>query len=338
MYDAIKSHHDRPVNVLDYNEYRKLEEKRDRILLKKTLYEQKKTGDESQVALLNDELERQKREKEDLNSRADALKRQLAKVQKDIVGIDKARQKEVQRVEQEKRRDIIKRSGQPLPLASGTASKTGGSNSRYLSKNTSRSPGKRVQSPGSSNLPNLSNVKSSGYGGHTRQRTPSRERVTRRSPSRDRHQKSSQGTRIAHVDHASNRTGRTGITAVTGRTAQPTMAHNLGAHDNSIAPTEDGRTAAYNADRSFGNLDATNHQSGITSITGLPNDPFGNIVEQADPVVVNAEADDQPMFTEIPMETRESNVEVGGRREISSSQADRIINQMIDEEQKTRIN
>ena len=95
MYDQIKSHADRPINVLDYNEYRKLEEKRDRILLKKTLYEQKKINDESQVALLNDELASQKEAKEGLNSKVSGLKRQLAKIQKDIVDIDKSRKKEV---------------------------------------------------------------------------------------------------------------------------------------------------------------------------------------------------------------------------------------------------
>ena len=36
----------RPVSVIDYNEFRKLEDKRDRILLKKTLYERKKVNDE----------------------------------------------------------------------------------------------------------------------------------------------------------------------------------------------------------------------------------------------------------------------------------------------------
>ena len=46
IYDQLRSQHDRPVNVLDYNEYRKLEEKRDRILLKKTLYDRKKVNDE----------------------------------------------------------------------------------------------------------------------------------------------------------------------------------------------------------------------------------------------------------------------------------------------------
>jgi len=47
----------RPVSVIDYNEFRKLEDKRDKILLKKTLYERKKVNDESQVKLLNNELD-----------------------------------------------------------------------------------------------------------------------------------------------------------------------------------------------------------------------------------------------------------------------------------------
>ena len=36
----------RPVSVIDYNEFRKLEDKRDRIQLKKVLYERKKVNDE----------------------------------------------------------------------------------------------------------------------------------------------------------------------------------------------------------------------------------------------------------------------------------------------------
>ena len=46
----------RAVSVIDYQEYRKLEDKRDRIMLKKSLYERKKVNDESQVVLLNEEL------------------------------------------------------------------------------------------------------------------------------------------------------------------------------------------------------------------------------------------------------------------------------------------
>lgn len=99
IYDKIKAQHDRPVNVLDYNEYRKLEEKRDRILLKKTLYDRKKVNDEQQVALLNEELESQKKTKDDLNHKVSGLQRQLSKIQKDIVDIDRNRKREVQKVE-----------------------------------------------------------------------------------------------------------------------------------------------------------------------------------------------------------------------------------------------
>ena len=48
----------RPISVIDYNEFRKLEDKKDRILLKKLLYERKKNHDETQVGLLSDELDK----------------------------------------------------------------------------------------------------------------------------------------------------------------------------------------------------------------------------------------------------------------------------------------
>ena len=51
----------RVVSVTDWQEYRKLEDKRDRIMLKKTLYERKKVNDESQVVLLNEELNKYQR-------------------------------------------------------------------------------------------------------------------------------------------------------------------------------------------------------------------------------------------------------------------------------------
>ena len=73
IYDQLKAQHDRPVNVLDYNEYRKLEEKRDRISLKKTLYERKKINDEQQVGLLNEELEKQKQAKDAYNRQVQGL-------------------------------------------------------------------------------------------------------------------------------------------------------------------------------------------------------------------------------------------------------------------------
>lgn len=43
-----------------------MEDKKDRVLLKKTLYERKKVNDESQVVLLNSELNKYQKEKEDL--------------------------------------------------------------------------------------------------------------------------------------------------------------------------------------------------------------------------------------------------------------------------------
>ena len=55
--DLSMMNNTRPVSVIDYNEFRKLEDKRDKILLKKTLYERKKVNDESQVKLLNNELD-----------------------------------------------------------------------------------------------------------------------------------------------------------------------------------------------------------------------------------------------------------------------------------------
>lgn len=42
----------RPVSVFDYNEYRKLEDKKDRIVLKKELYERKQKADELKNLLL----------------------------------------------------------------------------------------------------------------------------------------------------------------------------------------------------------------------------------------------------------------------------------------------
>jgi len=39
----------RPVSVIDYNEYRKLEDKRERIILKRKLYDHKKDGDLANV-------------------------------------------------------------------------------------------------------------------------------------------------------------------------------------------------------------------------------------------------------------------------------------------------
>ena len=46
----------RQVSVFDYNEYRKLEDKRDRIVLKKDLYERKKENDFQKNGILSKEI------------------------------------------------------------------------------------------------------------------------------------------------------------------------------------------------------------------------------------------------------------------------------------------
>ena len=56
----------RPVSVFDYNEYRKLEDKKDRIALKKDLYERKKAADESRIKFLNGERDVNDDTKQDL--------------------------------------------------------------------------------------------------------------------------------------------------------------------------------------------------------------------------------------------------------------------------------
>lgn len=112
----------RVVSVTDYQEYRKLEDKRDRIMLKKTLYERKKVSDESQVVLLNEELNKYQRRKDELNNLIPTLKKQLRTLQKKIVTVDKTRKKELYNVEQEKRRDIIRRAGREVPYQSHSGS------------------------------------------------------------------------------------------------------------------------------------------------------------------------------------------------------------------------
>ena len=111
----------RPVDVHDYNEYRKLEDKRDRIMLKKTLYEKKKVNDESQIALLNDELNNYQSEKAGLNKKLRLLRQQLEGVKSDVSNMEKSRKKLIQQVEQQKRREIIRRSGKEVPYLSNTA-------------------------------------------------------------------------------------------------------------------------------------------------------------------------------------------------------------------------
>lgn len=64
-------------------------------MLKKTLYEKKKVGDEEQVVLLNDELNKYQNHKKGLNSKLVNLKKQLKELQKNVVQVDKTRKKEV---------------------------------------------------------------------------------------------------------------------------------------------------------------------------------------------------------------------------------------------------
>ena len=47
---------DRTIAAIDREEYKKLEEKQNRIMLKKKLYEKKKVEDEEQVLALNEDL------------------------------------------------------------------------------------------------------------------------------------------------------------------------------------------------------------------------------------------------------------------------------------------
>jgi hypothetical protein len=56
----------RPVSVIDYNEYRKLEEKRERIILKRKLYDNKKQGDLANVNDLDSKLDQKLQENDEL--------------------------------------------------------------------------------------------------------------------------------------------------------------------------------------------------------------------------------------------------------------------------------
>ena len=84
-------------------------------MLKKTLYERKKMTDEQQVVILNEELNQYQKSKDELNDKLNNLKKQLRVLQKDIVTVDKTRKKELHNVEQEKRREIIRRAGREVP-------------------------------------------------------------------------------------------------------------------------------------------------------------------------------------------------------------------------------
>ena len=70
------------------------------------------------MVLLNDELNKYQNHKKGLNSKLATLKKQLKELQKNVVQVDKTRKKQVQEVEQEKRRDIIRRQGREVPYQS----------------------------------------------------------------------------------------------------------------------------------------------------------------------------------------------------------------------------
>ena len=133
--------------MIDYNEYRKLEDKRDRILLKKTLYERKKDNDERQVRLLNEELTQQHDERERVNRRLQVLRDQLEGLQRNIVSIERNRRREVKQVEQKKRQDIIRRAGKDIPYQSHSGAVTSDSRSRSINASRNPSINTRSKSP-----------------------------------------------------------------------------------------------------------------------------------------------------------------------------------------------
>lgn len=137
----------RTVSAIDYAEYRKLEDKRDRIMLKKTLYERKKVNDEGEVVKLNGELNLYQRQKEDLNGMLAALKKQLKQLQKEIVSVDKNRRKELHQVEQEKRRDIIRRAGKEVPYQSHSGVTSNSRSKSQLTKSNISAVSKSPRDP-----------------------------------------------------------------------------------------------------------------------------------------------------------------------------------------------
>lgn len=76
--------------------------------------------------LLNEELNNYHQGKDNLTGKLNSLKKQLRQLQKDISQVDKTRKKELHQVEQEKRRDIIRRAGREVPYQShsGVTSKS----------------------------------------------------------------------------------------------------------------------------------------------------------------------------------------------------------------------
>lgn len=67
------------------------------------------------MVILNEELNQYQHTKKDLSDQLSALRNKLKDLQKDIVSVDKNRKKELHKVEQEKRRDIIRRAGREVP-------------------------------------------------------------------------------------------------------------------------------------------------------------------------------------------------------------------------------
>ena len=65
--------HTRTVSVTDEKEYQKLQEKLERITLKKTLYDRKQLADEGMVVTLNEQLNLRAARRDELNGRLEAL-------------------------------------------------------------------------------------------------------------------------------------------------------------------------------------------------------------------------------------------------------------------------
>ena len=76
-------------------------------------------------------------------------------------------------------------------------------------------------------------------------------------------------------------------------------------------------------------------QGEATSFTAIPNEIFGSTVEQANPIVIHAESEiGQPLGTEIPLETVDGHSDSVPRREISTAEANRIVDAMIEEQKQ----
>ena len=114
----------RPVSVFDYNEYRKLEDKKDRIDLKRDLYRQKKSNDEARIAILEKELNSNSKAKDELWNHINQMKKQLTELKRKITETDKAREREVKDAEQRKREAILKKQGYEVPSIKAAADRS----------------------------------------------------------------------------------------------------------------------------------------------------------------------------------------------------------------------